>query len=270
MDRYAIFVDAGYLYDEGGSLCCDTSDRHEILLYGLGASEFLLTLAHNVSGLKPLRTYWYDISHDGVPTAAQHVIATLPNMKLCLQEVQDGDPQSLVTTAIHRDLTGLARERAICDAFVLSDNEELVAGVREAQDVGVRVMLLNVAAPDGQRNQRSPLVYEADGVVRLRKDDLARFIRRRQAPDDDASDTYDPVDAVIAAASDFADLWLERASDEEFDELLALRPRIPEALDGDLLYAVENAFGGSLRGQDRLRRAVRQAFWSHVDQEVDD
>ena len=107
-------------------------------------------------------------------------------------------------------------------------------------------------------------------MIKLTKDDLSRFIRRRRAPDDAASDTYDPVDSVAAAATEFAESWLYRASDDEFDALLDQRPRIPESLDGDLLYAVENVIGGSLRGQDRLRRAVRQAFWSRIDQEVQD
>lgn len=270
MDRYAIFVDAEYLYSEGGMLCCNSPERQEILLYGLGANEFLIGLASDVSDLQPLRTYWYDCSGDGVPTPAQQLVATLPNMKLRLQGGSGRDSQCSLGAAIKRDLSTLARERAICDAFLLSSDEDLLDSVREVQDMGLRVTLISISSRDERRDLPAGLATEADEVIKLTKDDLSRFIRRRRTPDDAASDAYDPVDSVASAATEFAESWLYRASDDEFDALLDQRPRIPESLDGDLLYSVENVVGGSLRGQDRLRRAVRQAFWNRIDQEVQD
>ncbi len=270
MDRYAIFVDAEYLYTEGGMLCCNSPDRQEILLYGLGANDFLTGLAGNVCDLQPLRTYWYDTSGDGVGTPAQQLMATLPNMKLRLQTSAAGGSQSAVGAAIKRDLSTLATQRAICDAFLLTADEDLLDCVMEAQDQGLRVTLISIGARHDGNDPPTGLTAEADEVIKLTKDDLSRFIRRRRAPDDAASDTYDPVDSVAVAAAEFAESWLYRASDDEFDGLLDQRPRIPESIDGDLLYAVENVIGGSLRGQDRLRRAVRQAFWNRIDQEVQD
>lgn len=282
MDRYAIFVDAEYLYAEGGMLCCNSPERQEILLYGLGANDFLVGLATDACDLRrgdrafpgpavqPLRTYWYDTSNDGVPTSAQQLVAALPNMKLRLERIAPREQQTPISAAIRRDLTTLALQRAICDAFLLSADEDLIESVREVQDLGLRVTLINIASRDEHREPTASLANEADEVIKLTKDDLSRFIRRRRAPDDAASDAYDPVDSVAAAAAEFAESWLYRASDDDFDALLDQRPRIPESLDGDLLYAVENVVGGSLRGQDRLRRAVRQAFWNRVDQEVQD
>ena len=270
VDRYAIFVDAEYLYAEGGMLCCNSPERQEILLYGLGANDFLVGLATDACDLQPLRTYWYDTSEDGVPTSAQQLVATLPNMKLRLERSAPREQQTPLSAAIRRDLTTLARQRAICDAFLLSADEDLIESVREVQNLGLRVTLINIASRDERREPTVSLTNEADEVVKLTKDDLSRFIRRRRAPDDAASDAYDPVDSVAAAATEFAESWLYRAGDDEFDALLDQRPRIPESLDGDLLYAVENVIGGSLRGQDRLRRAVRQAFWNRIDQEVQD
>ena len=270
VDRYAIFVDAEYLYAEGGMLCCNSPERQEVLLYGLGANEFLMGLAGDVCDLQPLRTYWYDVSNDGAPSSAQQLVASLPSMKLRLQPGDRQPGPSQVSAAIKRDLSTLARQRAVCDVFVLSGDEDLIDCVNEAQDSGLRVTLLVIASRDGREVRPSSLAAEADEVIKLTKDDLSRFIRRRRAPDDSASDTYDPVDSVAAAATDFAESWLYRATDDEFDALLDQRPRIPESLDGDLLYAVENVIGGSLRGQDRLRRAVRQAFWNRIDQDVQD
>ena len=270
MDRYAIFVDAEYLYAEGGMLCCNSPERQEIMLYGLGANDFLVGLATGACDLQPLRTYWYDTSADGVPTSAQQLVATLSNMKLRLERSGTREQQTPLSATMRRDLTTLARERAICDAFLLSADEDLIESVREVQDLGLRVTLINIASRDERTEPTASLANEADEVIKLTKDDLSRFIRRRRAPDDAASDAYDPVDSVAAAATEFAESWLDRASDDAFDALLDQRPRIPESLDGDLLYAVENVIGGSLRGQDRLRRAVRQAFWNRIDQEVQD
>ena len=270
MDRYAIFVDVEYLYAEGGMLCCNSPERQEILLYGLGANDFLVGLATDACDLQPLRTYWYDTSADGVPTSAQQLVATLPNMKLRLERSAPREQQTPLSAAIRRDLTTLARQRAICDVFLLSADEDLIESVREVQDLGLRVTLINIASRDERRDPTASLANEADQMIKLTKDDLSRFIRRRRAPDDAASDAYDPVDSVAAAATEFAESWLYRASDDDFDALLDQRPRIPESLDGDLLYAVENVIGGSLRGQDRLRRAVRQAFWNRIDREVQD
>ena len=270
MDRYAIFVDAEYLYAEGGMLCCNSPERQEVLLYGLGANDFLVGLATDVCDLQPLRTYWYDTSNDGVPTSAQQVVATLPNMKLRLERSGPREQQTPLSAAMRRDLTTLARQRAICDAFLLCADEDLVESVREVQDLGLRVTLINIASRDERRDPTASLATEADQMIKLTKDDLSKFIRRRRGPDDAASDAYDPIDSVAAAATEFAESWLYRASDDDFDALLDQRPRIPESLDGDLLYAVENVIGGSLRGQDRLRRAVRQAFWNRIDREVQD
>ncbi len=269
MDRYAIFVDAEFLYREGGVLCCNSPDRQEILLYALGANDFLVGLATEVCDLRPLRTYWYDTSSDGAPTPAQQMVATLPDMKLRLQTGAGQDSQSSLGAAIRRDLSTLARERAICDAFLLTDDEDLLDCVLEVQDQGLRVTLIDIASHGESGEGPARLANESDEVIKLTKDDLSRFIRRRRTPDDASADTYDPVDSVAAAAAAFAENWLCQASDDEFYAMLGHRPRIPESLDGDLLYAVENVIGGSLRGQDRLRIAVRQAFWNRIEQEIE-
>ncbi len=268
MDRYAIFVDADYLYTEGGLLCCNSSDRHDILLYGLGANDVLMGVASDLSGQRPLRTYWYDTSGVASASSAQKLLATLPNMKLRLESDEEGAALSPISAGIHRDLLTLSKAGAICDAFMLTADTRLVNTVNEVQDTGVRVTVINVASPQNP-NRLSRLAIEADEVVRLSKDELSRFIRRRRAPDDASTGTYDPVESVAVAATDFAENWLYRASDDEFDRVLDHRPRIPESLDGDLLYFVENVIGGSLRGQDRLRRAIRQAFWRRVDLEIE-
>ncbi|MCY4067689.1 MAG: NYN domain-containing protein [Acidimicrobiaceae bacterium] len=269
MGNSAIFVDAEYLYAEGGRLCCKSFERDDVLLYGLGANEFLSGLATRVCGHKPLRTYWYDNANQGEATPAQMQLAVLPNMKLRLQ-TGSADSCSSISSAIRRDMLTLAENQAICDAFLLSGDENLVNCVAEAQDLGLRVTLVKIKDHEEPSCVTGSLRTEVDEVLSLDHEDLSRFIRRRLSPDDTASDAYDPLESVSMAAAQFADNWLNTAPDDEFDALYDQRPRIPESLDSDLLYAVEHVLGGSLRGQDRLRRAVRQAFWERIDQEVGD
>ncbi len=260
-----MFVDAGYLFAEGGKLCHGTSKRKDVQLDGAAACEYLVQLASKASGLPSLRTYWYDGARDGVPTTAQQLIAALPNVKLRLGRLNSAGQQKGVDALIYRDLMTLARERAISDAFLLSGDEDLREGVRSAQDMGVRVTLLGVATRDGGWNQSKQLVNEADEVRELKLGELSKFLEKRQAPADNTISNADPGKAVEAAATQYAQKWLSSSTDEELSSLLAVRPRIPGTLDTELLVAVEHTIGGSLRGHDPLRRVARRAFWDGLN-----
>ena len=291
MDRCAIFVDAGYLYAEGGKLCGFGPARTRIVLDGLVASEFLTSLARESCDLPPLRTYWYDGAKDGIPTPDQQRIAALPSVKLRLGRINAQNQQKGVDALIYRDLMTLARERAISDAFLLSGDEDLREGVKAAQDMGVRVTLIGIAASTYGGNQSRELRNEADEVVVLIRDQLRKFIRGRSPSTEDAASTakpnhaqFDTVGAysepsppaerlpstsdlriaVSDAADEFARQWGEDATKDELDSLLAGYPRIPEHLDPVLLVHVENVVGTSLRQHETLRHAARQAFWSRI------
>lgn len=80
VDRFAVFVDAGYLYAEVGKLCCGTSERKSIHLNGSGVNDLLVQMAAKACGLPSLRTYWYDGARKGIPTLEQKQIAALPNV----------------------------------------------------------------------------------------------------------------------------------------------------------------------------------------------
>ena len=252
-----------------GCSAATAPSAREILLYGLGANDFLVGLATDVCDLQPLRTYWYDTSKDGVPTSAQQLVATLPNMKLRLQRSGPPEQQAPLGAAIRRDLTTLAQQRAICDVFLLSADEDLIESVREVQDLGLRVTLINIASRDERGDPTASFANEADEVIKLTKDDLSRFIRRRRPP------TMPPRTPTTRSTRCCGRDRVRRELALPGQRRRVRRPARPaaphtESLDGDLLYAVENVIGGSLRGQDRLRRAVRQAFWNRIDNEVQD
>ena len=154
MDRCAVFVDAGYLYAEGGKLTGHGPSRRHVRLDASGANQFLVDLAVTACRLPVLRTYWYDGARDGIPTAEHQAISDLPNVKLRLGRLNRRNQQKGVDALIYHDLMTLARERAISDAFLLSGDEDLREGVRAAQEIGVRVTLIGIRTPSGARNRR--------------------------------------------------------------------------------------------------------------------
>ena len=268
MDRCAVFVDAGYLYAEGGKLVGIGPSRLKIRMNARGASDFLVELATTTCGLPALRTYWYDGARERIPTAEHHTIADLPNVKLRLGRLNKRNQQKGVDALIYHDLMNLARERAISDAFLLSGDEDLREGVRAAQELGIRVTLMGIPTPSGSRNQSRDLAREADEVILLARGDLSGFIERWPETSGVAAACDDPNAAVSEAAADYAEKWLGRATDEELVSLLQSRPTIPKPLDADLLRAVESSSGESLRERDPLRRAARQSFWQRIGQDT--
>lgn len=264
MDRCAIFVDAGYLYAEGGKLCGVGPARSGIELDAGGATGFLVGVARSSCDLPPLRTYWYDGAKDGVPTRDQQRIAALPNVKLRLGRINAQNQQKGVDALIYRDLMTLARERAISDAFLLSGDEDLREGVKATQDMGVRVTLIGIETSEAWGNQSKELRNEADEVVILAEEHLRRFIARRQIPREHSTISRDLASAVSDAAAAYAKQWMQNATRDECESLLASDPRIPRNLDASLLAHVEDVVHESLRQRDDLRQTARRAFWNRV------
>ena len=79
MDRYAIFVDAGYVYAAGGTLVLDTSNRSQVRL---DHERFIARLRTIVEQDFPnsgqfLRVYWYDAAPRGLAQPEHEGIARL-------------------------------------------------------------------------------------------------------------------------------------------------------------------------------------------------
>ena len=265
MDRCGIFIDAGYLFAAGGQLCGYGPARGNIDIDGLTASEFFAKLAGESCGLPLLRTYWYDGAKDGIPTADHQSIAALPNLKLRLGRINARNQQKGVDALIYRDLTTLARERAISDAFLLAGDEDLREGVKAAQDMGLRVTLIGIKPSTGGGNQSRELQYEADRVIQLDRTQLSGFLFARQAPLPNGTGTPDdPNSSIAVAAADYAEQWINRATRAEIDALVAVCPVIPRNLDASLLAHVECKVNRSLREQESLRHTARGAFWDRI------
>ena len=183
MDQFAWFVDAGYLYVAGGHLCLGAGSRREVRINFGTFTRMLAELgADETPGERFLRTYWYDGAPDGAPTPAHISLAHQAGVKVRLgRTVPSGERfvQKGVDSLIVRDLMRLSQNRAISTAYLLGGDEDLREGMVEAQEMGVRVVLVGIE-PFGEQNQAGTLIREADDVIVLSREQLAPHFARRE------------------------------------------------------------------------------------------
>lgn len=275
MDRCALFLDAGHLLAEGGSLCCGIKKRSSIECDYRGLLKALVEFCSNHCALPLLRVYWYDAAPDAIPGPDHLHIGQLPFTKLRLGRLSGGK-QKGVDSLIVRDLMTLARERAIATAFLLGGDEDLREGMVAAQEMGVAVNVLGIPTTGAAgENQAATLIREADEHLLLPAAFLEPFITARQAglsrstaspsnelPLTSSGDEDDSRNAALAATA-FAVSWLKQNPDE-LSSLLRQAPVIPKGIDARLLNTVEAATGKDLRERHDLRKDLRAAFWSTI------
>lgn len=156
--------------------------------------------------------------------------------------------QKGVDSLIVRDLIVLARERAICTAYLLAGDEDLRESVATAHEQGLQVILLGIPPSGGDKaNQAMTLIREADEHVVLGDEFWSPHLARAQRPDvvRDEPKAEAPAPEPLGAA--FAIAWAERSQPKDLQRLLEAAPRIPLELDVELTIrrsaASEPAFG---------------------------
>ena len=165
MDRCALFVDAGYMLADGAMAVHGTRRRESVSWDYEGLLQLLGNLARDRTGLPLLRCYWYEATVEGRRTAEHDALADLPGIKLRLAKLRPGRREG-VETEIHRDLTVLARNRAISDAVVVSAEEDLAQVLSDVQDLGLRVTIVHVTV-DGNWTISRSLRQECDDIMEL-------------------------------------------------------------------------------------------------------
>ena len=168
MDRYAIFVDAGYFFAAGAQAAFGSqTPRKQISVKSSSAMLTALNVkASEATGNRPLlRTYWYDAMPGPRLSLEQTSLAMLPGVKLRLGALNSAGEQKGVDSLIVTDIIELARNGAIADAVLVTGGEDLRIAVQIAQSFGVRVHIL--AAGDPSKNVSPSLQMEADSVTTL-------------------------------------------------------------------------------------------------------
>ncbi len=171
MDRYAIFVDAGYFFAAGSNAAFGGRvPRKQVSLKSPPVMlAALCDKASIASGNLPfLRTYWYDAMPGFRPSLEQSSLAMLSGVKVRFGALNSMGEQKGVDSLIVTDIIDLARNRAIADAVIVTGDEDLRIAVQVAQSFGVRVHIL--AAGDPSTNVSPTLQMEADSVSSLDRD----------------------------------------------------------------------------------------------------
>lgn len=163
MFQTCVFVDAGYLFKQGGRLLTGLAlKRPDTTLDDIATFELLKAeVARLATGSRLLRIYWYDGAlRDRRLSAEQTKVSRADNVKLRLGMVNSRGEQKEVDSLIVTDLIELARNHSISDAVIIAGDGDLRVGVQIAQTYGVRVHLIGVKPALG--SQSPELVAEAD------------------------------------------------------------------------------------------------------------
>jgi hypothetical protein len=155
-----------------------------------GLLQLFGNLAAERTRLPLLRCYWYEATVEGRRSVDHDTLADLPGVKLRVAKMRPGRREG-VEGEIHRDLTTLARNKAVSDVMVISAEEDLAQVIADVQDMGMRVTLLNIAA-DGNGTVSRALRQECDDFVEINASQLRPYVELisgAEPPRPDESDT---------------------------------------------------------------------------------
>jgi uncharacterized LabA/DUF88 family protein len=173
VDRCALFVDAGYVLADGAMAAHGTNHRESVSWDYAGLLQYFADVATDRTGLQLLRCYWYEATADGRRTPEHDTLADLPGLLLRLGRTRPGKREG-VETEIHRDLTTLARNRAISDVLLVSAEEDLAPVIADVQDLGLRVILVHISV-DGNWTVSRSLRQQCDDIVEISGAQLRPF-----------------------------------------------------------------------------------------------
>jgi hypothetical protein len=174
VDRCALFVDAGYVLTDGAMAVHGTRRRESVSWDYGGLLQLFGSLVTERTRLPLLRCYWYEATVEGRRSADHDTLADLPGVKLRVAKMRPGRREG-VEGEIHRDLTTLARNKAVSDVMVVSAEEDLAQVIADVQDMGMRVTLLNIAA-DGNGTASRALRQECDDFVEISAAQLRPYV----------------------------------------------------------------------------------------------
>jgi len=189
VDRCALFVDAGYVLTDGAMAVHGTRRRESVSWDYAGLIQLFGNMAVERTRLPLLRCYWYEATVEGRRSADHDTLADLPGVKLRVAKMRPGRREG-VEGEIHRDLTTLARNKAVSDVMVVSAEEDLAQVIADVQDMGMRVTLLHIAA-DGNPTVSRALRQECDDIVEISAAQLRPYVELISGAEPPRSDEAD-------------------------------------------------------------------------------
>ncbi|MFC7743652.1 NYN domain-containing protein [Nocardiopsis composta] len=174
MDRCALFVDAGYLLADGAMAVHGTRNRDSVSWDYAGLARLLEEVARDRTGLPLLRCYWYEATADGRRSQEQDGIADIPGIKFRAARIRPGRREG-VESYVQRDLTTLARTGTLCEAVLVSGDEDMAQVVADVQDLGVRVTVVHVSV-EGNWTISRALRRECDDLIEIGAGHLRPYV----------------------------------------------------------------------------------------------
>jgi uncharacterized LabA/DUF88 family protein len=251
------------LFAQGGvALSGHKQPRTNLSLDAVRATNLLRSIAlSKAQNCSLLRIYWYDGAVLGNQlTPEQSVLAKLDDVKVRLGFINTAGQQKGVDSLIVTDLIELARQKAICDALLLSGDEDVRIGVQIAQNYGVRVHLLGIHPSRG--SQSVQLIHEADTSEEWQPAMIAGFLSLRAVPG--ASSTL--ADASLPAFDQLAKALADSLLAPDIAAIIAYfgtARGIPPEYDGRLLAAGRVSLGRDLEQAEK--RQLRASFRTRVN-----
>jgi len=198
VDRCALFVDAGYVLTDGAMAVHGTRRRESVSWDYAGLLQLFGSLAVERTRLPLLRCYWYEATVEGRRSADHDTLADLPGVKLRVAKMRPGRREG-VEGEIHRDLTTLARNKAVSDVMVVSAEEDLAQVIADVQDMGMRVTLLHIAA-NGDWTISRTLRQECDDIVEISAAHLRPYVELISGAEPPRPDESDSAAAAMRPA----------------------------------------------------------------------
>lgn len=167
MNQTAIFIDAGFLLSLGGHRAAGTTLRSAFTIHYESLVRGIVQTVKKNTGLNNLRVYWYDASRDGLFTEQHKRIGFIPGVKVRLGRISYNGEQKGVDLRLALDLVGVARNGSASVAYLISGDDDLAEAVEEAQDLGMKVVLLGVRRDEsrlGVASVAEHLALTADSI----------------------------------------------------------------------------------------------------------
>lgn len=260
--RNAVFVDAGYVYGQGGvSLSGASAPRQQLELNEAEIINQLKSIA-SAGGMALLRIYWYDGTRGGL-TVEHSTLADMPDVKLRLGFINSAGQQKGVDSLIVTDLIDLARNQAIADAYIVTGDGDMRIAVQIAQSFGVRVHLITLEPSGVSLNPQ--LRQEADTLHEVSKLDVGRFLKLRpiQSGAIAIQASAQPLNSLEAAAKQAITSVFSTVSPSDLQKLrnsVNASTGIPQEYDRKVLGTCRALLKRDLSGDER--RGMGEFSWN--------
>jgi uncharacterized LabA/DUF88 family protein len=226
-----VLVDAGFLI-KALLIQVGQKSRETVEINWAALADVIGELAEEETGATVLRQTWYDAARGSRPRQEHRTLASIPGVHVQLGWVVEtirGPQQKAVDTTIVRDLVVAASRGSVDEVVLIAGDGDLVPGVREAVDRGLRVHLWGVSLDDASVRQSEELVALADRRLAIDVAELSSHVRLKGV----AATSADGVDVVVGAVSPaltanqlphvIVDNGLVAPAGESMDELEAVK-----------------------------------------------